>query len=420
MRLFKRYSVWWLDVSINGQRYRFSLDTTDKREAKGLANKRISEIEQGKFTKSGQSFSKLEFGEAADRYLDGRRLELAAVTLVKEKQLLVKLREFFQASPLNRITAEKVLAYREWRAAQRVGPAIVNMKVGVLRRILKRAKRWHAIADDIKPLREPRSIGRALTPEQKLRLLEVASQRPEWETAYWAAILALNTTMRGCELKGLLWQDVSFSERALTIRKSKTEAGERIIPLTDEALSVLSEIHKRALLFGAVEPQHYVFAGFKSVARFNGNQIVETRISQFDPTRPISSWRTAWRKLTKKAGLPGLRFHDLRHHAITELGESGASDQTIMAIAGHVSRRMLDRYSHIRMEAKRKALEALSGRKPEGYGTVNGTVAEKIPVYSDLNPLESMKEGIGACGFEPQTPTVSSWTRHLQPLQLTQ
>jgi integrase len=281
------------------------------------------------------------------------------------------------------------------------------MEVGVLRRILKRAKRWHAIADDIKPLKEPRSIGRALTPVQKLKLLEMASEQPEWETAYWAAILALNTTMRGCEIKGLRWEDVNFSERTLTIRKSKTEAGERIIPLTQEALSVLSGIHKRARLFGPIEPQHYVFAGFKTVARFDGNQIVELRITQFDPTRPIGSWRRAWRNLTKKAGLPGLRFHDLRHHAITELAESGASDQTIMAIAGHVSRRMLDRYSHIRMEAKRAALEALSGRKPAGYGTVNGTVSAEIPVYSDLNVMITGEEGIGACGFEPQTPTVS-------------
>ncbi len=34
-----------------------------------------------------------------------------------------------------------------------------------------------------------------------------------------------------------------------------------------------------------------------------------------DPTRPMSTWRTAWRKLTKQAGLAGLRFHNLRHHA---------------------------------------------------------------------------------------------------------
>jgi len=56
----------------------------------------------------------------------------------------------------------------------------------------------------------------------------------------------------------------------------------------------------------------------------------------------------------------GLRFHDLRHHAIIELAETLASDQTIMSIAGHVSLRMLAHYSHVRLDAKRKALDALS------------------------------------------------------------
>jgi integrase len=390
MRLYKRYGVWWLDVGINSQRYRLSLDTSDKREAKGRANAKIAEIEQGKVTSTSVNFAKLGFGSAADRYLDGRRLELAPPTLAKEKQLLVKLKEFFQASSLNRLTAESVLAYREWRAAQGVGPAIVNMEVGVLRRILKRAKRWHTIADDIKPLREPRSIGRALTTEQKFKLLEVASERPEWETAYWAAILVLNTTMRGCEIKGLRWQDIDFSNRTLTICKSKTAAGERVIPLTQEALSVLSALYQRAQLFGAVALQHYVFAAFKVSGRYDRNRMC---INGFDPNRPIRTWIKAWRSLTKKAGLPGLRFHDLRHHAITELAESGASEQTIMAIAGHISRAMLERYSHIRVEAKRAALEALSGRKPEGYGTVYGTMGQSVPVYSDLNPMNAFEGG---------------------------
>jgi len=59
--------------------------------------------------------------------------------------------------------------------------------------------------------------------------------------------------------------------------------------------------------------------------------------------------------------LKGFRFHDMRHSAITELAESTeASEQTILSIAGHVSRKMLEHYSHIRNEAKRKALDALA------------------------------------------------------------
>jgi hypothetical protein len=48
---------------------------------------------------------------------------------------------------------------------------------------------------------------------------------------------------------------------------------------------------------------------------------------------------------------------------LTELSESGAGDEVIMAIAGHVSRAMLSRYSHVRMEAKRRALDEIAARQ---------------------------------------------------------
>jgi hypothetical protein len=56
-------------------------------------------------------------------------------------------------------------------------------------------------------------------------------------------------------------------------------------------------------------------------------------------------------------------WHPVHGHireAITELAESKASDQTILGIAGHVSEKMLQHYSHVRMEAKRSALDALA------------------------------------------------------------
>jgi hypothetical protein len=68
---------------------------------------------------------------------------------------------------------------------------------------------------------------------------------------------------------------------------------------------------------------------------------------------------TAWRALCDAAGLQGLRFHDLRHTAITELAEMGVADHVLESITGHLSRRMLEHYSHIRIDAKRQALDAL-------------------------------------------------------------
>ena len=96
-----------------------------------------------------------------------------------------------------------------------------------------------------------------------------------------------------------------------------------------------------------------------------------------DPTRPMRSSRTASRRITKVADLVGFRFHDLRHHAITELAESRASEQTIMAIAGHVSVRMLSHYSHVRLDARRNALDALANKSSAGEVTGEGRSRHK-------------------------------------------
>jgi hypothetical protein len=76
-----------------------------------------------------------------------------------------------------------------------------------------------------------------------------------------------------------------------------------------------------------------------------------------------------------KSPFEGFRFHDLRHQAITELAESKASDQTIMSIAGHVSRKMLAHYSHVRLDAKRNALDSLAmerSKEADSGGGIEG------------------------------------------------
>ena len=166
------------------------------------------------------------------------------------------------------------------------------------------------------------------------------------------------------------------------------------------------ELFKRAQAVGASDLNHFVFPACEN--------------DRIDPTRAQTTWRTAWRKLTRavecpacgqkqdpgnvccnekcrtdihevKSPLAGLRFHDLRHHAITELAESQASDQTVMAIAGHVSPKMLAHYSHVRLDAKRRALDALSsGGMAGGYGTNHDTNAFPSP-----KPSPQVVEGNG-------------------------
>jgi len=381
MALKKRGKTWHCDFVVNGQRFRQSLETTDWREAQAKEKELIAQAQEGKLHQTSTSLARQPFGLAADEYVTSRKLELAPASRAKEKQLLVQLRAHFKQEPLKAITAKQITEYRAWRADQNVGPATLNAELGILRRILKRARLWARVADDIRPLKEPGTIGRALTEEEQQRLLKTAAMRPEWETAYLAAILCLNTTARGCELKGLQWADVDLFSRTLTIRKSKTAAGERTIPLTDVACSALTRLRARAESFGPVDPAHYVFAAFVPKFTFSGKKVVDYNVTGFDPTKHVNSWRSAWRTLTRKAGLPGFRFHDLRHCAITSLAESGAADSTIMAIAGHVSRRMLERYSHVRMEAKRTAMETLAAStRTAGYDTNHDTNAPSVSV----------------------------------------
>jgi integrase len=109
-------------------------------------------------------------------------------------------------------------------------------------------------------------------------------------------------------------------------------------------------------LISAAEQEHYLFP----------SQIK----NKVDATKHAQSWRSAWRSIRQKAarndddeviypGLERVRFHDLRHTAVTVLAEKGLPDQVIMAQVGHISREMLQHYSHIRRQALNAAAAAL-------------------------------------------------------------
>ena len=99
-----------------------------------------------------------------------------------------------------------------------------------------------------------------------------------------------------------------------------------------------------------------------------------------DASRLTNGWRTAWRNALKRAGFH-CRLHDLCVTCITKLAESQASDMTIMEIAGHVSRRMLEHYSRICTEAKRVALDAIF--TPAFEARVHQGVHPVVPTDSD-------------------------------------
>jgi len=141
------------------------------------------------------------------------------------------------------------------------------MEVACLARILRRAKLWHSIEDEVRPHPERHDIGRALTPEEKAMLIRIASSRPEWQVAKLAMALALNTTMRACEIRRLRWRDINFEEGVISVVKSKTESGRRVIPLNGDAWRAISELHQRTKNLLGQDPlaDWYVFQALKVV-----------------------------------------------------------------------------------------------------------------------------------------------------------
>jgi len=85
----------------------------------------------------------------------------------------------------------------------------------------------------------------------------------------------------------------------------------------------------------------------------------EHHVYDVDLNRPIGSWKRSWKNACAKA-MVRYRWHDLRHTFVSRLAENpNVSEGTIRALAGHVSKQMLQRYSHIRLHAKQAAITAL-------------------------------------------------------------
>jgi len=355
MSLYKRGDVWWYKFRFANQVIRESSKSESKTIAKEAERARRRQLEDG-YNGIVRREKAQTFPIAAKRWLDSRLAHVAPKTVDLYELATDHLKKHFGRLLLSDISAADIASYQGKRSGAGAAGRTVNLEIAVLRAIMRKSKLWGAISDDVQMLKERRDVGRAISPEQEAVLLRVASEPRYRDSAlYPIVVLALNTAMRSNEIKTLRWSQVDLLHRSLIVGKSKTEGGSgRLIPLNQSAVAMLVKWASRT---PEANPEHFIFPACEN--------------HKIDPTRSIASFRTAWRNATKKAALPGLRFHDLRHTAITKLAESMTSEQTIMSIAGHVSRRMLEHYSHIRMDAKRTAVEAISQPVSVGSGAQN-------------------------------------------------
>lgn len=159
-----------------------------------------------------------------------------------------------------------------------------------------------------------------------VRRRERRLQEGEWQSLAKASLscrnlhtwplvqFAVATGMRRGEILSLTWKDVNLQDQLLFLPDTKNGTS-RLVPLTKEAISVLTQ------------QDRYLESVF-----------------------PLSDYaaRHSWDRLVKRAGIKDLRFHDLRHEAISRFFEMGLSMPEVALISGHKDPRMLFRYTHLR------------------------------------------------------------------------
>jgi integrase len=281
--------------------------------------------------------------------------------------------------------ASGALTNQDHRPANMQGPGVnpntINKELGLLLRVLRISKAWSAeIAESYIPLNPQESnMQRAMTPQEQEHFLQVAASQERWSTVYWYSVLALRTTMSTNELRNLRVRDINTSEGIIRIGTdgAKNKYRIRTIPLDSEGIKASLFLLQRAKRLGATAPDHFVFP-FRIIR------------NEFDPSRAMteSGIRHPWGEVRAAADLPWLRQYDLRHSAITRLAEAGTPIQVIMDMAGHVSQRMSAHYTHISMQAKRRAVDLSSltqaeavSKKTRGNGKgLAYAIAEKADV----------------------------------------
>jgi integrase len=242
-------------------------------------------------------------------------------------------------------------------------PSTIRRVHGIIRRALTQGVRWgwitHNPAIDASPPRVPLRELKPPTPDDVVRLFRLA-QESDPDLAVFVMLAASSGARRG-ELIALRWKDIDLERGTLAIERgvvlvngdlieqgTKTHQSRRI-PLDRATLESLnfhrSRMEEAAESTGAViGSDSFVFS-----ESFDGSA----------PWRPDSTSR-AFRALCKRAGVTGVRLHDLRHYVATRLLTAGVDVRTVAGRLGHRNpSTTLNVYSHFVPESDREAADAL-------------------------------------------------------------
>jgi len=259
--------------------------------------------------------------------------------------VLKVLNRSFGSSILHEITTHRIEQFKRERLAGKwqgykthttkpIRPGTVNRELDTLRAIFSKATEWGQLREhpmrSVKRLKVDNRRTRILTEAEQLALLAACPKK-------MAAMvrLALITGARFGELLALKWADVTETE--LWFMETKNGRA-RALPVSAAISAVLKQVHK-------VKGSPWVFTNTRTREAYTVNGVAHV-----------------FKRAVKRANIltGDVSLHTLRHTALSRMIASGIDDFTVMAISGHRSIRMLERYTHPTNARKIDALESIS------------------------------------------------------------
>lgn len=316
-----------------------------KRDAQDWARRTEDEMVRGVYIDRAGS-DRLLLGPALDRYLREVSSTKRATTAYAEGHKAKALKEHLGSYSLAAITPDLVAQYRDQRLEAGKSNNTVRLELALLSHLFTIAiKEWRVglFYNPVANVRKPspgKGRDRRLSKDEEISLFKACDQHSN-PMLGWIARIALYTGMRAGEIKSLIRSQVDLDKRTVHLTETKNGSS-RTVPLSRQATEVF-------------------FAALSNPVRPLDTDLIFWGEPGRDGIRRSYEFRPAWSRTLRKVGIKSLRFHDLRHEAVSRLVEAGLGDQEVSAISGHKSMQMLKRYTHLRAEDLVERLDQVLG-----------------------------------------------------------
>ena len=298
-----------------------------KHAAKAWGTKTQGEMDDHKFIDTRESRSVLMENIIDDLIYSFERFGLA-IAGPKLGQLH-QLKKYFTGVSIHDLTFDDVLDFAAHRR-KTVGASTLQTQMYYLKQAVvnSRIKTEHPVVDmAIDELKKKKLImgskkrDRRLEPGEYEALMNGAGGH--WISA--AIDIALASAMRQGEIHALKWSDINESKGVIRLKRKDKDAetgqSEQKIPMVQGVREALLRAHN---VFG------------------QGPHLI--------PVKRSASISDKFARLTKKLGIVDLRFHDLRHEAISRMFERGMRVEQVRVVSGHRTLEQLSRYVNLRPE----------------------------------------------------------------------